>query len=173
MSNTIDTYPVYSANTSISDFFLSHPGVSQEECDLLAKSLLESPVTPVPIQGVFSYTVFGGSPVRLIQFRSPVSRLDTDLLRLARSVHGDLVASTIYHGSIGPSPPLSIYVIEKLPGITYMEYSIADDMNTVLSTETTNRLEITIMSLARYDRPSHIPPKMLQLRMIAVSLPHP
>ncbi len=118
--------PVYSVDSSISTFFASHTNLTQQECDDRAISLIGAPVTPIPIQGAFSYTVVGGSPARLVQFRTPDSDLDMDFLHLARSIHGSVVARSTYHGNIGHSQPLSVYVIEKLPGVTYMESCLAN-----------------------------------------------
>lgn len=111
----------------------------EDECNERAASLLGAPVTPVPIQGAFSYTVVGGSPTRLVQFRTPESDLEVNLLHLARSIHGGVVARTICTDSVGRSPPLSVYVIEKLPGVTYMEYCLANDLDVMLSSEQARR----------------------------------
>ena len=130
---------MYSVHTPILGFFTSHTQATQQECNERAASLLGAPVTPVPIQGAFSYTVVGGSPTRLVQFRTPESDLEVNLLHLPRSIHGGFVARTICTDSVGWSPPLSVYVIEKLPGITYMEYCLANDFDMMLSSEQARR----------------------------------
>lgn len=112
----------YSLSTSISTFLSTHSSTTRSECDSLAQSLLSSPtISPVPIQGSFSYTVVA-SHSQLAQFRSPTSPLDVEVLRRARSIHGSLVADTTFHGQIGLERPLLVYVIEKLPGVTYLEW---------------------------------------------------
>lgn len=144
--------PVYSVHTPILGFFASHTEATQQECNERAASLLGSPVTPIPIQGAFSYTVVGGSPTRLVQFRTPESDLEVNLLHLARSIHGGIVARTICTGAVGRSPPLSVYIIEKLPGITYMEYCLANDLDVMLSSEQARRQENIVIGFARYCR---------------------
>jgi hypothetical protein len=86
---------------------------------------LSIPQSPVPIQGSFSYTVVGGSPPILVQFRAADSPLDKSLTHKARSIHGSLVAEITYLGSIREKKPLSVYVIEKLSGVTYLQYKLA------------------------------------------------
>ncbi|KAI9725748.1 MAG: hypothetical protein M1828_002631 [Chrysothrix sp. TS-e1954] len=148
-SDVLDTNPVYSIDATISDFFTSHTTATQADCDERATLLLSASTKPIPIQGSFSYTVVGGCPARLVQFRTPESDIDMSLIRAARSIHGDLVANTVHHGLIGHSQPLSVYVIEKLPGITYMESCFRDSISTALSPERFQRQRNTIMGFAR------------------------
>ncbi|KAF2459212.1 hypothetical protein BDY21DRAFT_301259 [Lineolata rhizophorae] len=149
-SQTNNAIPVYTIDTSISDFFTSHTKATQEECDKRAASFLSAPVTPVSIQGAFSYTVVGGSPVRLVQFRTSESDINVDFVHLARSIHGGVVASTVHHGYIGHSQPLSVYVIEKLPGITYMESCLTNGVTASLSPEQSQRQKNTVVDFARF-----------------------
>ena len=151
-NQVIITMLVYSVGSAISNFFASHTTATQQECNERAISVIGAQVTPVPIQGVFSYTVVGGSPARLVQFRTPDSDLNMDFLHLARSIHGSVVASSTYHGCIGHSQPLSVYVIEKLPGVTYMESCIMNGANAKPSPEMFQRRRNTIMDFARYCR---------------------
>ncbi|KAI1322667.1 hypothetical protein F5Y16DRAFT_404216 [Xylariaceae sp. FL0255] len=76
----------YTLDNAINTFFESHPSATRHQCDELAVSLIGEPINPVPIQ------------------------------ELARKVHGRLVATHTYYGQIGQSSPLSVYVMEKLPG---------------------------------------------------------
>ena len=149
-SQTDNSIPVYTIDASISALFTSHTTTTttQEECDTRAMSLLSAPVTPVPIQGAFSYTVVGGSPPRLVQFRCAESDIDGNL-DLARSVRGGLVASTTSHGHIGLSQPLSIYIIERLPGITYMESCLTNGVTAAFSPEQSQRQKNTVIDFAR------------------------
>lgn len=111
----------YSIEDTIHDFFTCHPTVTQQQCDKLAVSLVGGPVSPVPIQGSFSYTVTAGAQQsKIVQFRDVDSDLDTNFLDLARQVHGQVVASYTFHGKIGRLQPLSVYSMEKLPGIPYI-----------------------------------------------------
>ena len=92
---------------------------SRQECDDLARSLLGGrSVLPFAIQESFSYTVYspqairairsGGDEIRqpttddkIVQFRLNNSKVDMDLVRLAKAVHGDIAAQTEYCGEIG------------------------------------------------------------------------
>lgn len=110
----------YSLSTSISTFLSTHSSTTRSECDSLAQSLLHSPtISPVPIQGSFSYTVVA-SHSQLAQFRSPDSPLDVEVLRRAREIYGrEIVAKTEFWGNFGG---LGVYLIEKLQGVTYLEW---------------------------------------------------
>lgn len=114
---------VYNVDDSISDFFKSQASISREKCDALAVSLVGEPLVPVPIQGAFSYTVVAGpQQAKIVQFRSQSSILDMNVLRLAHKIHGRFTAQCTYHGSIGKeTSPLAVYIIQKLPGLTYIE----------------------------------------------------
>jgi len=144
--------PIYSVDSAISNFFASHTKATQQECNERATALIGTQVMPIAIQGAFSYTVVGGSPARLVQFRIPDSDFDVDLLHLARSIHGNVIASSTHHGYIGHPEPLSVYIIEKLPGITYMESCVANGANAILSPEEYQRQKNTIVDFARYCR---------------------
>lgn len=120
--HTLTMKPIlYSLEDTIESFFACHPTVTQQQCDELAITLVGGPIRPVRIQGSFSYTVTGGAQEsKIVQFRDASSDLDTKFLDLARQVHGQIVASYTYHGKIGRLLPLSIYSMEKLPGIPYV-----------------------------------------------------
>lgn len=75
---------------------------------------------PVRIQGAFSYTVAGGN--LLVQFRVSESLLDTERMNLARNIYGGVVPTCVCKGVIGlPPSSLTIYVMDRVPGITYIE----------------------------------------------------
>lgn len=141
----------YSLSTSISTFLSTHSSTTRSECDSLAQSLLHSPtISPVPIQGSFSYTVVA-SHSQLAQFRSPTSPLDVEILRLAREIHGrDVVADTTFHGQIGLERPLLVYVIEKLPGVTYLEWLMKSGLGRRLDGERYERQRGLVGDFARY-----------------------
>lgn len=138
----------YSLADSVSMFLSSQTDTTREQCDLLAGSLLSADISPVAIQGTFSYTVADLS--RLVQFRRPDSPLDTEVLRRARSIHGFLVADTTYHGKIGQDRPLLVYIIEKLPGITYMEYHLKSGLRQSLDEQQYKRQRTLVEDFARY-----------------------
>lgn len=135
------TLVVYSLEDTINDFFASHPKVTQLQCDQLAISLVGGPVSPVPIQGSFSYTVVAGSQQpKIVQFRDANPDLDTEILNRARQVYGKFVADYSFHGKIGES--LSVYVMEKLPGVPYVsvrfQYTSFDGMSSAKGPEHSN-----------------------------------
>ena len=49
--------------------------------------------------------------------------MDVYVAQLAKAIHGDIAAETDYCGEIGQDPGncLSVYTIQKLPGVTYIE----------------------------------------------------
>lgn len=138
----------YSLDPAIQDFFLIHTDASREECDEIADSLLQSTILPVPIQGCFSYTV--ANHAQLVQFRASVSPLDIAVLERAREIHGSLVPRTLSHGKIGRDKPLSVYIIDKLPGVTFMEFQLASGLALDLGDEQLSMRKALIEDLARY-----------------------
>ena len=97
---------------------------------------------PCPMRGSrfphAGYTVIAGAKQsKIVQFRAQSSILDMETLNLARAIHGQFVATRTYHGNIGQSSPLSVYVIEKLPGTTYIQARcINDGLSAEMSLET-------------------------------------
>ncbi|RDW81273.1 aminoglycoside phosphotransferase family protein [Aspergillus mulundensis] len=112
----------YSLDNTINEFF-SACTVTQEECDKTAAKLTGNPVEPVQLQGAFSYTVTAGNLI--VQFREPKSPLDTKTLDLARNIYGSVVPACTYKGTMGPAPSLSVYVMDKVPGRSYIEARLA------------------------------------------------
>jgi hypothetical protein len=144
-------YSVYSADKVINMFFKSQTTVSRQECDELALSLVGGPVNPVPIQGAFSYTVIAGSnQSKIVQFRAQSSVLDMEVLNLARAIHGQFVATCTYHGVIGCQPsPVSVYVMERLPGTTYIHARCIHGLSAAPSSEVVSRQSNTVVDFAR------------------------
>lgn len=141
------TTTVYSLDDSIATFLSTKTDATRQECDRLAHSLLSAEASPVTIQGCFSYTIADNS--RLVQFRSLDSTLDLKVLRRARSIHGPLVPVTTHHGQVGKDRPLLVYIMEKLPGITYMEYHIGSDLRQRLDEEQYQKQRMLIEDFAR------------------------
>lgn len=106
---------VYSLGSAINEFF-SRFTVTRDECDRAAAEITGENVEPVQLQGAFSYTV--ASRESIVQFRAPESLLDTEKTTLAREIYGKIVPSCTSKGMIGS---LTIYRIDKAPGITYIE----------------------------------------------------
>lgn len=109
---------LYSLDDTINQFFVNCP-VTREECDRKAVELAGEAVKSVWLQGAFSYTVAGEK--LLARFRVPESLLDTNILDLARKVHGSFVPVCLKSGVVGPAPSLAVYVMEKVPGVTFIQ----------------------------------------------------
>jgi hypothetical protein len=132
---------------SISDFF-SNAGActTRSSCDAFAIKTFGGPVTPVPSQGLCSYTVAAANGTVIVQFREPDSPLDTKMLATVQTVHPDFVSSCSFHGTIGSSPALLIYSMNMLPGENYFHISLSipdDDLHHRLA---------TVRSLSRFVR---------------------
>ncbi|KAF5240549.1 hypothetical protein FANTH_9520 [Fusarium anthophilum] len=112
----------YSIESCIQHFFDTLTTVTRAECDIKAASLVGGPVIPVPIQGVWSYTVTGGLGHKdIVQFRAEKSTLDMTNVKIAELVHPKDVPRCKYYGQIGSQQPLSIYVMEKRDGVCYIQ----------------------------------------------------
>ena len=110
---------IYNLDNTIDSFFReSGTTATRQQCDefALARGTV---VEPVPIQGLFSYTVLVGAN-RIFQFRVASSVIDMELLNLAAAMHKGLVAGCKYHGTIGDCQPLFIYEMDKIPGTPYI-----------------------------------------------------
>lgn len=121
------------------DSFLA--GITREECDRAATELAGEVVEPVRLQGAFSYTVAAAKLI--VQFRDSESPLDMKMIDLARGIYGDVVPACVNKGVVGPSPSLTVYIMDRVPGITYIEVP-----STVIYR--TSWQEQTISDFARY-----------------------
>jgi hypothetical protein len=120
-------YVQYSLNSSIAEFF-KRTSATREACDEKAASLVGGSIRPVPIQGSCSYTVYGGIQSEfIVQFR--IQSLSLETTALARKIHGDLAPTTTYHGQLGDTSQeaVSVYSLGRIPGISYLEYHLAND----------------------------------------------
>lgn len=144
-------YSIYSLDNTINSFFGSQSTVTRRQCVELAVSLVGEPANPAPIQGAFSYTVLAGvKQSKIVQFRAQSPALDMETLILARAILGLFVAACTYHGSIGQSSPLSVYVIEKLPGTTYIQARCINGLSVEPPVEAALRQSNTVEGFARY-----------------------
>lgn len=140
---------LYNLNDAINLFFASNTSVTRQQCDNFVRSHATDPsnqVIPVQTQGVFSYTVTAGS--KLFQFRIKDSRIDGELMTLAKAAHPEFVAFVSYHETIGTNQPLHIYEMEKLPSIPYI---LARDISPIQPPDSISRQQNTTRDLARYD----------------------
>ncbi|KAH6630051.1 hypothetical protein B0J18DRAFT_88342 [Chaetomium sp. MPI-SDFR-AT-0129] len=117
----MDTW-VYSIESKIEQFFSTSTSTTKAECDIKAACLVGGPVEPVPVQGLWSYTVTAGpNQAHIVQFRDGRSALNMAHVDIARQVHPWCVPKCSYHGQTGGQPPLSIYVMEKRGGVCYIQ----------------------------------------------------
>ncbi|KAF3492324.1 uncharacterized protein GIQ15_01841 [Arthroderma uncinatum] len=123
----------YDLSAEVTQFFEDHAPATPQQCDAFAINLLGEPVKRVPIQGQFSYTLLAGLEPTIVQFRSPKSQLDPKMTSLAKSVHSKLAAKTKSYGVMADDS-LFVYVIERLPGVSYItvSFGIEKQMNTVV-----------------------------------------
>ena len=162
---------VYSLEGAIKTFFDGIVSPSRQECDDFACSLLGGQsVVPFKIQGQSSYTVFSAQPfvdvqigedgssqsttnTKIVQFRLNKSPIDLYVAQLAKAVHGDIAAETVYCGEIGQDARgcLSVYTIQKLPGVTYIEMG---NFTVEMSPEQASKQERLVEGFARYDTES-------------------
>lgn len=130
---------------SISNFF-SQAGActTRTECNAFASQAFGGPIEPVSVQGMFSYTVAAADDAVIVQFRENGSPLDLKLLQTVRNAHPEFVADCSFHGTIGSSPPLLIYAMNKLPGDNYLNISLS------MPDDSLDHQLATIRSLARF-----------------------
>ncbi len=161
---------IYSLENAIRSFFDGHVSSSRRECNDLACSLLGGgPIVPFTIQGQFSYTVFlpqaiskvrlgedgsnkPSSDAKIVQFRLNNSKINIYVAQLAKAIHGDIAAETEYHGEIGQEAGsrLSVYIIQKLPGVTYIEMG---NFSVKMTAKQASKQLRMIEDLARYGKP--------------------
>lgn len=135
----------YRLETAISSFFDTHTTATRHECDFFAMSQGGAPAVPVPIQGMFSYTVSVGAN-KIFQFRDSESSIDVELMNLVATIHGKLVPGCKYLGTIGGARPLSIYEMDKMNGTAYI---MARDCSIPQPPDAVARQRRTVIDFAR------------------------
>ena len=119
----------YSLENQIAVFF-KKTSATREACDERAASLVGGPISPAAIQGDCSYTVYGGHAFQfVVQFRLQSQSLRLQTVALAREIHGNLTPATTYHGQLGENTSqetVSVYSLDRIPGISYIEFLLAD-----------------------------------------------
>ncbi|RSL83059.1 hypothetical protein CEP52_016814 [Fusarium oligoseptatum] len=160
----------YSLDNQINTFFRTYTSVTREQCDKYAASVAGEPVTPESIQGMWSYTVTAGTKRSIVQFRAPSSSLDMKLLALARDTHGTVVANCVYYGTIGLSMPLPVYVMEKLPGVPYIQVQPSPGPGRPMSPAAASRVINTVTDFARFFASSWRNPQVMETSAIGTLL---
>lgn len=125
---TMSAYPEYSLNNSVTEF-LSQTSANREACDTKAKDLVGGKVIPVTGQGNCSYSVHAGPEFEfVVQFHLKSLMLRSETVTLARQIYGPLAPNAEFHGQLGEDgrESLWIYVMNRIPGISYLEFVLAN-----------------------------------------------
>ena len=118
----------YSLEDKTAKFF-TKMSATREACDERAASLVGGNISPAPIQGDCSYTVYGGIHSEfVVQFRLQSQSLRLKTAALARKIHGNLAPTTTHHGQLGDTSQetASVYSLDRIPGISYIEFRLAN-----------------------------------------------
>ncbi|KAK1976170.1 hypothetical protein LZ30DRAFT_603995 [Colletotrichum cereale] len=138
----------YSLDNAISAFFETNTTATREQCDEFTLSRAGGRVSPVQIQGTFSYTVTAGTnKSKIFQFRIQDSSIDMEIMKLAKTVHPQLVAGCKYHGTIGGSRPIHIYEMDNISGTAYI---IARNVSVPQPADAVSRQRSTVKDLASF-----------------------
>lgn len=121
-------YPEYSLDVAIAEFF-SQTSATREACDTKTKDLVGGKVVPVTVQGNCSYSIYVGPEFEfVVQFRLKSLMLNSEVVILAREIYDFLVSNASFHGQLGEDKrePLFIYVINRILGISYLDFVLAN-----------------------------------------------
>lgn len=124
----MSAYPEYSLDVAIAEFF-SQTSATREVCDTKAKGLVGGKVVPVTVQGNCSYSVYAGPEFEfVVQFRLKSLMLKSEITALAQEIYGFLTPNASFHGQLGEGgkEPLFIYVMNRIPGISYLDFVLAN-----------------------------------------------
>lgn len=93
---------IYNFEEEVAEFF-TRTSATRSACDAYAKEHLGGDVTPVTImQDISSYNVYAGPHAGFVaQFRLKALQLNTELVDLARSIHGPLIPQVEFRGQLG------------------------------------------------------------------------
>lgn len=120
---------VYNLEREIEGFF-EWASATRSACDDYVKEALGGEVTPVPLQGESSYTVFAGPKGESVaQFRFKSLELKKETIALAQSIHGNLVPQVTFKGQIGEDiegkEQLRIYFMNRIQGNSYLGFLLS------------------------------------------------
>jgi hypothetical protein len=135
----------------ITHFFSNMTDISRPRCNDIARNILGATtgVDALTVQGNFSYTVgridatARSAGTTVVQFRPACFPLNLRTLSVAKAIHGDIVPDCEHRGLMMARVRLDhrdrrtgelqrlngvqIYVIQRLPGITYYEARTTQD----------------------------------------------
>ncbi|KAJ5718514.1 hypothetical protein N7488_004160 [Penicillium malachiteum] len=119
----------YEVEQEIATFF-EKTTATRSACDSYASEHIGGNVTPVDVQGVYSYTVYAGPNAEyVVQYRLKSLALRMDIMNLAEAIYGSLVPQISFKGQIGEDhesqEPLYIYVMNRMPGISHLAFILA------------------------------------------------
>lgn len=149
----MSAYTEYSLDNAIAELF-SQTSATREACDTKAKDLVGGEVVPVAVQGNCSYSVYAGPELEfVVQFRLKSLILKSDVADLVREVYGLLAPNAAFHGQLGDGgnkEPLLVYVMNRIQGISYLDFVLANGFPE--NSDQNLMWRKTLMSdLARYD----------------------
>lgn len=124
----MSAYPEYSLNNSVTEFW-SQTSATREACDTKAKDLVGGKVIPVTVQGNCSYSVHARPEFEfVVQFRLKSLMLRSEIVTVARQIYGPLAPNAEFHGQLGEGgrESLWIYVMNRILGISYLEFVLAN-----------------------------------------------
>lgn len=151
-------YPDYSLDIAIAEFF-SQTSATREARDTKAKDLVGGKVVPVTVQGNCSYSVYAGPEFQfVVQFRLKSLMLDSEIVTLAQEIYGLLAPNASFHGQLGENrrDALFIYVMNRIPGISHLDFVLANGF-TENSDENFVWRKTLMSDVARYGSPSVFP----------------
>ncbi|KAK1765063.1 hypothetical protein QBC33DRAFT_545625 [Phialemonium atrogriseum] len=85
-----------------------------------------------------------------------------DLLTLARATHGIIVPNCVCHGTIGQPMPLPVYVMDKLPGVPYIQVQPSPVPGRPMSPAAASRVINTVTDFARFFASSWLNPQAME-----------
>jgi len=154
----MSAYTEYSLDVAIAEFF-TQTSASREACDTKAKDLVGGEVVPVVVQGSCSYSVYAGPESEfVVQFRLKSLMLKSEIVALTREIYGSLSPNASFHGELGEDgkEPLFVYVMNRIPGISYLDFVLANGFPEN-SDENFIWRKTLMLDVARYSSPSVLP----------------
>ncbi|KAF8846691.1 hypothetical protein BDZ45DRAFT_682378, partial [Acephala macrosclerotiorum] len=124
----MSAYPEYSLDVAIAEFF-SRTSASRKACDTKAKNLIRGEIVLVTVQSNCNYSVYAGPKFEfVVQFCLKSLMLKSEIIALAREIYGSLAPNALFHGQLREDgkEPLFVYVINQIPGISYLDFILAN-----------------------------------------------
>lgn len=144
----------YSVDAEISSFF-AKTSATRLGCDTRAMQLVGGKTVPVDVQGVCSYSVYAGPNLEfVVQFRLKSLELQPETSTMARKIYGLWAPKVSFKGQIGDTvgrgEPLCVYVMDRVQGISHLDYILARG-HPENSSDNMQSRKILLGDMARYD----------------------